>query len=67
MATYFIVFFIPAIINVGYTKIMDSFGHEVMEFEKDKISFDNGFEIHTLPFEQGASTLVFSIHKKLCE
>ena len=44
--------------NKGYTKIMESFGHEVTKFTKENIHFRNGFEINTLPFEQGALALV---------
>ena len=37
---------------------MESFGHEVTKFTKENIHFRNGFEINTLPFEQGALALV---------
>ena len=37
---------------------MNSFNHEVIEFTREKIEFDNGFQLYTLPFEQGSLALV---------
>ena len=41
-------------LRAGYTKTMQALGIETILFEKEIIRFENGFEIHSLPFEVGS-------------
>jgi hypothetical protein len=41
----------------GYTEIMQHMGHELREVSETALRFSNGFEVHSLPFEQGALAL----------
>lgn len=41
----------------GYTEIMQHMGHELRDVSDSVLRYSNGFEVYSLPFEQGALAL----------
>lgn len=42
----------------GYKRIMEACGHACISGNSERLHFDNNFSVHSLPFEEGAKTVL---------